>query len=184
MEIQNGNYKAKIQACQAKILSNEKRTPAIECLFDVEVEGQAVVRKYTAFVSPAALPYTMKMLLGAGVSEKEIGRIENGEEAVEIALPLEVTVKIENEPSKDGMKMYSNIKFVYTGNGAGLGEVAGKNEFKAAMGGQSLIAAMKAEAAAGGAKPAASSVAAAAAALNGSKDKDEPKFNEEESVPF
>lgn len=182
MEIKDGVYQAKITTCQAKILSNEKRTPAIECLFDVEVEGQTVVRKYTAFVSPAALPYTLKMLLAAGVTDKEIARIESGEENVAISLPLDVKVKIENEPSKDGMKMYSNIKSVYTGNGAGLGEVANKNEFKAAMGGQSLMGAFKAEAAASGVKPAASSVAAAAAVLNNKGA--EPKFNEEEVLPF
>lgn len=184
MEIQNGNYKAKISACQAKILSNEKRTPAIECLFDVEVDGQTVIKKYTAFVSPAALPYTIKMLVAAGVSDKELSRIESGEESVEIALPLEVTVKIENEPSKDGMKVYANIKSVYTGSGPGLGDAADKNEFKKAMGGISLLAAMKAETAGAGPKPASTSVAAAAKALNGNKGDTDPSFNSGEGVPF
>lgn len=179
MELANGKYKAKIAACQAKILSTG--TPAIECLFDVEAEGQTVVKKYTAFVSEKALPYTMKMLLGAGVTEKEIQRIESGEEKVEIALPLDVTVLVENEPNKDGTKIYANIKSVYTGNGSGgLGEVADKNAFRAAMGGQSLMGAFKAEAA-GNVKPAASSVKTAAAALNA---KSEPKLDTEESIPF
>lgn len=176
MEIKDGKYKAKIAMAQAKILSTG--TPAIQCSFDVEVEGQTIVRGYTAFVSEKALPYTMKMLLGAGVSEKEIQRIENGEEKVEIALPLEVTVNIENEPSKDGTKMYSNIKNVYTGSGGGLGEVAEKNAFKAAMGGVSLIAAAKAEVKL---NPSLASVKNAAAALSG---KPEPKLDTQEEVPF
>lgn len=179
MELADGVYNAKITACQAKILSTG--TPAIECMFDVELENQpTVVKRYTAFVSEKALPYTMKMLLGAGVTEKEIARIENGEENVQIALPLAVRVKIENEPSKDGTKMYANIKSVYTGSGAGLGEVAEKNAFKAAMGGGSLLAAAKAEVKM---NPALSSVKAAAQAL-GVKGQTEPKLDEKEEVPF
>lgn len=180
MELADGTYKAKIAACQAKILSTG--TPAIECMFEVQLENQpSVTKRYTAFVSEKALPYTMKMLLGAGVSEKEIARIEAGEEKVEIALPLEVRVKIENEPNKDGTKVYANIKSVYTGSGGGLGDPADKNAFRQAMGGQSLMGAFKAEAA-GSVKPAASSVANAAKALNGNKG--EPSLNTNEEVPF
>lgn len=180
MELADGVYKAKITACQAKILSTG--TPAIECMFDVEIENQPpVAKRYTAFVSEKALPYTMKMLMGAGVTEKEIGRIEAGEENVQIALPLDVKVKIENEPNKDGTKTYANIKSVYTGQGAGLGDVADKNSFKAALGGQSLMGAFKAEVKM---NPAASSVAAAAAALNKKPNAAEPKLDDKEEVPF
>lgn len=177
MEIKDGKYKAKIAMAQAKILSTG--TPAIQCSFDVEIEGQTVVKQYTAFVSEKALPYTIKMLLGAGVTEKEIQRIENGEEKVEIALPLEVTVTIENEPSKDGTKMYANIKSVWAGGSGGLGEVAEKSAFKQAMGGVSLVASAKAEVKL---NPSLASVKNAAAALSGKMP--EPKFNDSEPVPF
>lgn len=177
MELADGVYNAKITACQAKILSTG--TPAIECMFDVAIENAPPVSKrYTAFVSEKALPYTMKMLLGAGVTEKEIQRIENGDENVEIALPLDVRVKIENEPNKDGTKVYANIKSVYTGKG-GLGDVADKNSFKAAMGGGSLLAAAKAEVKM---NPSLSSVKNAAAAL-APKGAD-PKLDTKEEVPF
>lgn len=175
MEIQNGKYKAKIAMAQAKILSTG--TPAIQCVFDVDVNGETVVKNYTAFVSEKALPYTMKMLLGAGVTEKEIQRIESGEEKVQIVLPLEVTVTIENELSKDGTKMYANIKSVWAGGSGGLGEVAEKNAFKAAMGGVSLVAAAKAEVKL---NPSLSSAKLAAAALKGQ----EPKIDLTEDVPF
>lgn len=177
MELANGKYKAKIRSAQAKILSTG--TPAIECMVELEIENAPpVVKRYTAFVSEKALPYTMKMLLGAGVTEKEIARIENGEEAVEIALPLEVSATVENEPSKDGTKMYANIKSIWAGGSGGLGEVAEKNAFKAAMGGGSLLAAAKAEVKM---NPSLASVKAAAQALSG---KAEPKLDEKEEVPF
>lgn len=176
MEIQNGKYKAKIAMAQAKILSTG--TPAIQCVFDVDVNGETVVKNYTAFVSEKALPYTMKMLLGAGVTEKEIQRIENGEEKVQIVLPLEVTVTIENELDKQG-KNWANIKSVWTGGSGGLGEVAEKNAFKAAMGGVSLVAAAKAEVKL---NPSLASAKLAAEALKGKYP--EPKIDTSEEVPF
>ena len=97
MEIKNGVYKASLSKCQAKILPNEKRTLAIECFFDVDIDGTTVVKKYTAFVSEAALSYTIQTLAGCGVTEKEMERIENGEESVDISFPTIVSVKIENE---------------------------------------------------------------------------------------
>ena len=174
MEIKNGVYKASLSKCQAKILPNEKRTPAIECVFDVDIDGTTVVKRYTAFVSGAALSYTIQTLAGCGVTEKEMERIENGEESVDISFPTTVSVKIENESYKD--KVYANIKSVYT-KSFGLGEAPDKNEFRKALGGQSLSAAFKAEIKS---NPSLASVKNAAAVLQGK----EPKFNSEEEVPF